>query len=552
MMDAISQFWWGDDDNSNKMHWLAWWKLCYPKKEGGMGFRDFHSFNLAMLAKQIWRLVNEPNSLCARVLKAKYYPHGDILKVGPKAGSSFTWQSILAGLPTFKRGMIWRVGNGESINIWTDKWIPQSQDRMVITPRGGTVYTKVSELIDPSTGSWDLQLLNEIFLSVDVGRIIQIPINIQGFDDFIAWSFTRHGRYTVRSGYHLQWRHNFGSRANQLSLPGASPQNPVWKELWRLKIPSKVKIFCWRALHGILPLKCILANRHIGNSGECPICQQGAEDILHLLFRCPTAQDMWEALGLQAAINEALQVDRAGSAVLEHLLRRNDNSLPGFDHIGLKETVTVTCWYLWWMRRRRTHDEEVPPLNRCKMSILSITANAMRAAEKRLTISPARWIRPEPRKVKINVDASYHSDLHAGAVGVVIRDYQGQFIAARCCFLSHVASATLAEAIAMKEGLSLALNRGCNSIIAESDSMETIEACTGEQLWWSESSAIYADCVDMASTFESISFNHIPREANKVADDLAKFSFLNSLSCNWVDEPPSFILNNLIGDVTIV
>jgi ribonuclease HI len=261
---------------------------------------------------------------------------------------------------------------------------------------------------------------------------------------------------------------------------------------------------------------------------------------------------MWEALGLQAAINEALQVDRAGSAVLEHLLRRNDNSLPGFDHIGPKETVTVTCWYLWWMRRRRTHDEEVPPLNRCKMSILSIAANAIRAAEKKLTISPARWIRQEPRKVKINVDASYHSDLHAGVVGVVIRDYQGQFIAARCCFLSHVASATLAEAIAMKEGLSLALNRGCNSIIAESDSMETIEACTGEQMWWSESSAIYADCVDMASTFESISFNHIPREANKVADDLAKFSFLNSLSCNWVDEPPSFILNNLIGDVTIV
>jgi hypothetical protein len=51
MMDAISRFWWGDDDNTNKMHWYAWWKLCYPKKVSGMGFRDFHSFNLAMLAK---------------------------------------------------------------------------------------------------------------------------------------------------------------------------------------------------------------------------------------------------------------------------------------------------------------------------------------------------------------------------------------------------------------------------------------------------------------------------------------------------------------------
>jgi hypothetical protein len=119
MMDAIAKFWWGDDDNSNKMHWYAWWKPCFPKNDGGMGFRDFQSFNLAMLAKQVWRLIDEPESLCERVLRAKYYPQGDILKAGPKAGCSFTWQSILACLTTFKRGYIWRVGDGESINIGT-------------------------------------------------------------------------------------------------------------------------------------------------------------------------------------------------------------------------------------------------------------------------------------------------------------------------------------------------------------------------------------------------------------------------------------------------
>jgi hypothetical protein len=80
-----------------------------------MGFRNFYSFNLAMLAKQVWRLATDHESLCAMVFWAKYYPHGDILKAGPKPGSSFTWQSIVAGIATFKRGHIWRVGNGEKL-----------------------------------------------------------------------------------------------------------------------------------------------------------------------------------------------------------------------------------------------------------------------------------------------------------------------------------------------------------------------------------------------------------------------------------------------------
>ena len=67
-----------------------------------MGFRDLQSFNLAMLAKQIWRLLCELDSLCARVLKAWYYPDGKLLKARMKGGSSYTWQSLLAGLECFK------------------------------------------------------------------------------------------------------------------------------------------------------------------------------------------------------------------------------------------------------------------------------------------------------------------------------------------------------------------------------------------------------------------------------------------------------------------
>jgi len=104
--NAISHYWRGDDNDHKWIHWQEWWKMCMPKGSGGMGFRDLQSFNLAMLAKQVWRLLREPDSLCATVLRAKYYPDGKLLNAKRKSGSSYTWQSILAGLECFKLGYI--------------------------------------------------------------------------------------------------------------------------------------------------------------------------------------------------------------------------------------------------------------------------------------------------------------------------------------------------------------------------------------------------------------------------------------------------------------
>jgi hypothetical protein len=90
MNDAMASFWWGDTDDQRRMHWFAWWRMCIPKRKGGMGFRDLHTFNMAMLAKQSWRLISKPDSICAKVLKAKYYPNCSLLHAGPKKGSSYT------------------------------------------------------------------------------------------------------------------------------------------------------------------------------------------------------------------------------------------------------------------------------------------------------------------------------------------------------------------------------------------------------------------------------------------------------------------------------
>jgi hypothetical protein len=62
--------------------------------------------------------MNKTKMMAPQPTRRKYYPNYDILSAGPKAGSSFTWDSLVAAIPTFKHGYIWRVGTGERINIY--------------------------------------------------------------------------------------------------------------------------------------------------------------------------------------------------------------------------------------------------------------------------------------------------------------------------------------------------------------------------------------------------------------------------------------------------
>jgi hypothetical protein len=70
----MMKFFWGHQENDKQIHWMSWSQMGFSKNNGGMGFRDFVCFNKALLAKQIWRLWKTPDSLLARIMKAKYYP----------------------------------------------------------------------------------------------------------------------------------------------------------------------------------------------------------------------------------------------------------------------------------------------------------------------------------------------------------------------------------------------------------------------------------------------------------------------------------------------
>uniref|UniRef100_A0A8I6Y5C3 RNase H type-1 domain-containing protein n=1 Tax=Hordeum vulgare subsp. vulgare TaxID=112509 RepID=A0A8I6Y5C3_HORVV len=106
--------------------------------------------------------------------------------------------------------------------------------------------------------------------------------------------------------------------------------------------------------------------------------------------------------------------------------------------------------------------------------------------------------------------------------------------------------------MAMRDGLHLVNSLGFNRVEAESDSLSVIKCCQGQDQWWDAAAAVFAECIDMATSIGKVIFSHCFREANSVAHELAKFSFCNKVEDNWTNEPPEFLVSQLVNDVLII
>jgi hypothetical protein len=144
-----------------------------PKGYGGMGFRDLKLFNQALLARQA----------CARLLKARYFPYGDIIDtVFPSEGSP-TWKTVEYGLDLVKKGIAWRIGSGTKVQIWRDPWINWEPTRKITMKKGCSRLQWVSQLMLHGRREWDEHLIRECLYNHDVMEVLQIRLSDRSQED---------------------------------------------------------------------------------------------------------------------------------------------------------------------------------------------------------------------------------------------------------------------------------------------------------------------------------------------------------------------------------
>jgi hypothetical protein len=288
--DLMQSFWWNHMSKNSKIHWMSWRNLGRSKAIGGLGFRDLVIFNQALLAKQ-GCASSKIRILVSRLLKAKYHPHSSFLdsKSGPR--SSFVWRSICSAKALLKQGLVWRVGNGFSINIWKDRWLPTPITHEVQSPqRLEGQLDMVGELIDHNRGIWKEDIIRENFFQEEADVILNIPLSPCFPPNQLIWKESKDGKFSIRSADHL------GLWLNDLYKGQCSKgleEKFFWKFLWSLKVPNQVKTFTWRACHDILPTKSNLLKRKVIEEDICPCCNLEKETLFHAIWLCLAAQDVW-------------------------------------------------------------------------------------------------------------------------------------------------------------------------------------------------------------------------------------------------------------------
>ena len=157
-------------------------------------------------------------------------------------------------------------------------------------------------------------------------------------EDSIIWIGNKRGVFSVRSAYYVALQVVEKSEASGCS--SGDCRTRLWKKVWQLHLPAKIRIFAWKACLDGLPTKLNLAKRGVMVEAACPLCLKASEITSHVLFYCDKIWEVWWNWhdcpitlleGNLCLVDVALKILDAGSP-------------------GDLEILFTTAWAIWFNR----------------------------------------------------------------------------------------------------------------------------------------------------------------------------------------------------------
>ncbi|KAJ1403308.1 Reverse transcriptase zinc-binding domain [Sesbania bispinosa] len=448
----------------------------------------------------------------------------DVGIVLAKKGSKpfWIWASILEGRDFARRNDQWLIANGNDINAWEDRWLWSKE---TLTEHKQPGVSTVHELLDNNNRKWDVQKIKQVLPSRFAIKAFQTPVSWFQERDKLIWPFARDGGYSVRTGYHV-----VRSEMSQ-GLPTVSishlPPTELWKEIWNLQVPQKVRMFVWRACNNALPVMGNLFKRKIAASELCPICNRETETLEHTLLLCDWASLVW--FGSQFHwLPTPMSVSRLDIWLWNKICFLREDPQTADSQIS---HLAMLLWTIWKQRNMEIYRYSKPnPITAItQASSLSseyhkanVTVQNINCTNRRVTNIGSHWKAPPQGFLKCNSDAAWHGPFSPGAIAFLVRD------SSSCVLTGHAkrapaSSPLVAEALALREAVLAAYN-----------------------MQWNK--GVVADILTVAEGFIHCGFTWVQRQANKVAYHIAQAVLANNLPPSWSSVHPSWLLELLSQD----
>lgn len=484
----MADFWWGTDVHRKKIHWVSWEKMCLPKSNGGMGFRDLESFNQALLAKQAWKILTQPLSLVAKFLKSRYFNEGEFLEAVVGDRPSFAWRSLVFGRELLKKGLRHRVGDGLDTRVWLDKWVEDPEEGLRapwIKNQSFDVNLRANSLIDMQTKRWNLNRLHEVFVAGDVEIIMRNQPVVERAD-YYTWKFNKSGQITVKSAYWLA-----STTKAKRNLPEAFMEpsvNGLKEVVWKVKTLPKIRVFLWKSLSSALPTADLLNARGMKVDNRCQTCGDESDSINHLLFECCFARRVWA----ESSIPHRKDGFDEGSVFtnMHYLL-----NLKEITYLT-EEDRRVWPWILWnlWKRRNEMLFE-----GRC-VSAMELVQKAVQEAKEWFMaqmveeewsqaekvndfIAPRKWVPPDHDWVMCNIGVEFSKSKGLAGGAWVLRNERGVVLCHSRRAFSSIKSREEAKVVVVLWALESMRSQRQDKIIFAGECGELFGAVERPQAW---------------------------------------------------------------------
>ncbi|KAK3204144.1 hypothetical protein Dsin_018190 [Dipteronia sinensis] len=342
--------------------------------------------------------------------------------------------------------------------------------------------------IDKHGLCWNLRRLEEYFLEVDRELILAIPISIGDKPDCWMWHFDKKGIYNVKSGYRVAC----DSKLRALSSSSVQ-KGEWWKLLWNLHVPPKVRVFLWKVSNNAIPSLENLFRRKVNLVLCCGRCEEEVESTSHALFWCTEVEKVWEFTEFGLLLGEL-----KGLGCLEILcwfsLKIDREAMARF---------AMVLWGIWFNRNQLVHNKE----GRDSDELFSWSAGG--------------------------VSSCSSLGGNSFGIGAVIRDFEGKVVLALSKFVQGCFSVEVCEALALREGLSLAKQHGLFIGWAEVDASSVAAGVNSSESSRGVACFVFDDIATLCKEVRVSECKAISRCGNGVAHNLASLAVSSIRDHMW-------------------